>query len=214
MAVSAYVLAAMCGNFSLESYVNPGAWEDGIVCAWDYQYDFDNPNKGGYGLGQWTNVGSPHDRLWNLYQYMTSHNYAMTDGNGQLEFLIYENRWASGNSSMGFSTLTDFLESTSTDINALTADYMHCWEGIYDSSLSARQANALSFYNHFLAHAGDNPSSYSWISGNFSLSFDPEQLNNAMCVYFKMNGYNPGPGPGPGPTPLTTRKMPIWMYIE
>lgn len=212
MAISAYVLAAMCGNFSAESYINPGVWESFIVKTWDYQYDFNNPNQGGYGLGQWTNVGSPHDRLWNLYQYMTANGYSMTDGNGQLNFLIYENRWNSGNSTMGFSSLSDFLGSTSTDINGLTAEFMHCWEINYDSSLVTRQSRARDFFDYFALHSADNPDSYRWLFGNRALDYSTEQMNNAMCVYFKMNGHNPSPGPDPGP--ITRRKgMPIWMYI-
>lgn len=211
MAVSAYVIAAICGNFDAESTINPAIWEDTTPMSWDYEYDDDNPNLGGYGLGQWTNVGSPHDRLWNLYQYVSGQGEDMTDGNAQLDFLIYEGRWNSSASDMGFNSLSEFLASTSTDVRGLAADYMHCWEGIFTSSVYARMDAAEDYLDYIVAHANDDPDDYTWIWRQTNTSRDylemPERYNNTMCVYFKLNGYTPGPGPGPGPGPEPPHPM-------
>ena len=176
---SDYVIAAICGNFYGESNVNPGLWESLIPCAWDFQYDY--TNKGGYGLGQWTNVGTPYGRCWNLHTWVTSNGYADGDGNGQLAFLLHEDYWA--NIWGPYATLTDFLQSSSTDINNLVECYMRNWEGIVDSSLPTRQSYAATFYNYIQAHKADDPALYSWISVNNYLTLSQIE-NNVMCVYF------------------------------
>ena len=214
MAVSLYVVAAICGNFHIESYVNPGVYENGIVVPWDYQYDDDHPNQGGFGLGQWTNVGSHYDRLWNLHQYCLTHMYNENDGNAQCQFIVVENVWNASRSSMGFNSLSEFLASTSTDLNSLTYDWLVCWEGIGTDTLTQRQTWARTFYDYIYAHQNDDRTTYQWISENRSLS-PLEQCMNAMCVFYAMNGYYPpSPGPGPGPTPTQRKKMPLWMMLR
>lgn len=66
---SFYVAAAMCGNFWVESNLNPGIWEGLHASSFDHQYQGDG--IGGYGIGQWTNVGTQYGRCWDLYQYLT-----------------------------------------------------------------------------------------------------------------------------------------------
>lgn len=203
MAVSAYVIAAMCGNFDQESTINPAIFESTTPVAWDYEYSDSNPGVGGYGLGQWTNVGTPYGRLWNLYQYISGAGKSMTDGSAQLDFLIYENTWYSSNGNMGYDTLTDFLESDSTDVRALAAEYMHCWEGIFTDNVYARMDAAENYLDYIVAHYQDDPSDYQWIWRQTNTSDDylsqSERNNNAMCVYFKLNGYVPPSPPGPDP---------------
>lgn len=195
---SDYVIAAICGNFYGESNINPGLWESMIPCAWDFQYDY--TNKGGFGLGQWTNVGTPHGRCWNLHTWVNANGYTDGDGNGQLAFLLHENYWA--NVWGPYATLDDFLQSTSTDIDMLVECYMRNWEGIVDSSLSTRKQKAHDFYNYIQLHKSDNPANYYWISINNYLT-QSQIENNLMCVYFWFI-YNYGGNTG-------IKRLPIWL---
>ena len=195
---SDYVIAAMCGNFYGESNVNPGLWESLIPCAWDFQYDY--TNRGGYGLGQWTNVGTPYGRCWNLHSWVTSNGYQDGDGNGQLAFLLHEAYWAGV--AGPYRTLDEFLQSDSTNIPYLVELYMRNWEGIMDSSLPARQSFAQTAYDYIQAHKTDDPGLYTWISVNNYLT-QSQMLNNVMCVYFWMI-YNYG-----GNT--ARKRIPWWL---
>lgn len=197
MAVSAYVIAAMCGNFMQESNVNPGIWESLVPSEWDHEYEYDA--IGGYGLGQWTNVGTPYGRLWDLHTWVTNNGYADGDGNGQLAYIPVEDVWYSG-SSLGYNTLSDFLASTSTDLYSLTYDWLTCWEGIGTGTLDTRYESAQYFLDYIEAHANDDPNDYSWISANRYLSWN-EMYNNVMCVYFFFNGYVPPTPPTPPDPP-------------
>lgn len=210
--VSAYVIAAMCGCFKRESGVNPGIWESLTPTTWDHEYQYDG--IGGYGLGQWTNVGTSHGRCYNLHEWVTSNGYSDGDGNGQLAFLIHENYWTAANSMMGFASLSDFLASDSTDLDSLTAEFLACWEGVPGNALEERQQAARAFYTYIDSHKTEPSSSWNWTSGNYYLGYlSNEQYSNVMCAYWFLNGYVP-PGPGPGPTPKERKKMPIWMMIR
>lgn len=211
---SPYVIAAMCGNFSGESNVNPGIWESLVPKAWDYQH-VSGVAEGGFGLGQWTNVGTPHGRCWNLHDWVTQNGYADGDGYGQLAFLIHENYWTANLSAdtpaLGYQNLTEFLSSTSTDLYSLTHDWLICWEGIGTSTLSTRYSMAQQFLAYIQAHANDDPSQYTWISGNRYLSLS-EQMNNAMCIYFWFGDLAPFV---PQPDFYTHRKsMPIYFMLR
>lgn len=189
MSVSAYVIAAICGNFAHESNVNPGVWESLIPSTFDHQYEYDG--IGGYGLGQWTNVGTPHGRLWNMYSWVTANGYTPSDGNGQLAFVVHENVWY--NYTVTYNSLYDFLNSTSTDLYQLTYEWFRNWEGINDGSFSSRYSHAQTFLSYINEHANDDPSTYEWISSNEYLSTS-QMCNNAMCVYFYFQGYVPPAG--------------------
>ena len=197
MPVSKYVVAAMCGNFKAESNVNPGIWEQRIPSTWDHEYQYDD--IGGFGLGQWTNVGTQYGRLWDLHTWVTSNGYQDGDGNGQVAYIPVENVWYSG-SSLGYSTLSDFLNSNSTDLYALTYDWLICWEGIGTDSLAERYEAAQYFLDYLNAHENDNPADYVWISTNEYLDWW-EMYNNVMCVYFAFNGYTPPTPPDPPDPP-------------
>lgn len=185
LTISAYVIAAICGCWTRESGVNPAVWESLIPCAWDYEYEYNS--KGGYGLGQWTNVGTSHGRLYNLHDWVTSNGYVDGDGYGQLEYMLVENHWKNYPSPrLGYTSLTQFLESPSNNLNDLVYDFLACWEGVEGDHYAERCGYASDALNHIIAHAGDgNP--YSWIATNNYLS-TAQTLNNVMAVYNYMNG--------------------------
>ena len=174
---SMYVIAAMCGNFWTESTINPGIWESLSAGSWESTLK-------GYGLGQWTNVGTVHGRLYNLHQWTNSKGFASDDGDGQLSYLVYENYWTPHTDYPAFQTLTDFLTSQSTDLATLTHAFNRCWEGIHDSSWDARVTQANTIYTYLQSHATDT---VDWIKGNRYLS-DAEKKNNAVKVYQFFNG--------------------------
>lgn len=147
MAVSDYVVAAICGNWYGESQLNPAIWESLVRRNWDSPFQYINGNgTGGYGLGQWTNWNTNHGRLWKLYQWMTSNGYDMKSGAGQVQYFVTEKNWSANYNTGAFPSLARFLSSNSTDINELTKVFMRNWEGINNSSLSTRQKHAQRFY--------------------------------------------------------------------
>lgn len=175
--ISIYVVAAIVGNWSRESNVNPGIWEGLIV------------GGNGFGLGQWS-----FERRENLFAYLDSHGYSHDDGNGQIMFFYEENDWQSASSSpLHFDTLTDFLTSSSTDIAALTETFMNAWERPGVPALEDRIAFAQKAYTYIGEHSGDT---VEWIKGNRYLS-EAEQLNNAVKCYQQLSlGLNPDGGQG------------------
>ena len=205
-----YVVAAIAGNFAGESNVNPGIWESLQVKTWDYVYDPNNPNQGGYGLGQWTNV-SAGGRLWKLHEWVTANGYADGDGDGQMEYIIHEDYWLNSSSTMGsYTTLTEFLNynATSSDLYMLTHDWLVNWEGIGTGTLNTRYQYAQDFLSHIQQHQNDDPSTYRWISKNEYLS-DADMKNNVMCMYFWLTSGTPIP-----PEPEKKKGMPLWMYLN
>lgn len=203
---SDFVIAAMCGNFNEESWVNPGVWENTTVPP---EPMWEQLNVG-YGLGQWTNTnGDTHGRLYQLHSWMTSNGYNIDDGDGQLDYLVYENYWL--NNEAGYDDLLDYLQSTDTDIPRLVEQFKLNWEGNYNNTLQRRIDAATDFYNAILERKNDDPALYAWISSNDILT-PSEKINNVMCIYFYFKGYNPSP-PTPPTPPLDyiSRKMPIWM---
>ena len=177
-----YVIAAICGNFWRESNVNPGIWENLTVGA------------PGYGLGQWTDVPPNLTRRTQLFNWLTANGYAQDSGQGQLEYLVYEDYWIPNNTygQSAYPTLGDFFASTSTSINDLVYEYMWHWEGINDSQVSIRIQAANDFLTAFLNDTGVRQP---WIAGNRYLSMS-EATSNAMLVmdYF-LGGSPPPPGP-------------------
>lgn len=164
-----YVVAAICGNFTWESTVNPGVWE-GLT-----------PDSPGYGLGQWTdNPSIGLYRRTNLFDYLESHNYSQDSGIGQMKFLIYENSWVpngAGYPSL-YPTLGDFLKSESTDLRELTFEFFHHWEGIDDGTGDSRYLFAQTIYNHISTYKGKrNP----WYKGNFYLN-EEQYLSNCVLI--------------------------------
>lgn len=205
-----YVVAAIAGNFAVESNVNPGIWESLQVKTWDYVYDPNNPNQGGYGLGQWTNV-SAGGRLWKLHEWVTANGYTDGDGDGQMEYIIHEDYWLNSSSTIGsYTTLTEFLNynATSSDLYMLTHDWLVNWEGIGTGTLNTRYQYAQDFLSHIEQHQNDDPSTYHWKSVNEYLS-DADMKNNVMCMYFWLTSGTPIP-----PEPEKKKGMPLWMYLN
>lgn len=200
MSISKYVVAAICGNWWRESGIDPAVWENLTPCAWDFQYDY--TDKGGYGLGQWTNVGSTHGRLWRLYSWCTGNNYAMTDGDGQLEYMLVENHWTNSEQSrLCYTSLAEFLESDSTSIEDLVWDFLANWEGVAGDHFDERVDYAGDVLDYINEHMNDGVN-YTWIFGNRYLT-SAERFNNAMVVF---NYMSKGSFP-------RHKGMPLWMML-
>lgn len=199
--VSMYVCAAIAGNMWQESTLSPGVWENLTPGS-------PTDLLKGYGLGQWTNTGGDtHGRLYKLITWLNENGYAIDDGNGQLQYLIVENVWYT-NAEYPFANLTEFLQSTSTDLEMLTHAYNLCWEGIHDSSWDARVTYAQQCLEYISEHANDS-SINTWYNENTYLTTE-QRLNNAVMLYRYLSA-----GGGGGGTPGTTKKkMPIWMWIK
>lgn len=175
---SDYVIAALLGNFWRESHVNPGCWE--------FPHD---RTRGGYGLAQWTS------HRVQLLEYLPRNGYALTDGYGQLAYLLEEpGDWISVG---GIPTFEAFLHSTSTDIKYLTEQFMRCWERPGVPALEERQAYAREIYNYIQAHKTEAVPD-SWIVSDDLISRE-QSYNNAMMIYWWFHnaaGYAPGGGEG------------------
>lgn len=207
--ISASVIAAICGNFWTESNVNPGVWESLTPVAWDAVW---SDNTGGYGLGQWTNTnGESHGRLYKLHEYLTDNGYADDSMEGQAKYIIEENVWNKSTSyqqTISYNSLTEFLNSTSTDIDELTKAWLYCWEGIANSTLSTRQAQAKIVYNYILAHANDTSITTYYHSNSY---LTQEQILNNCVMFYRIMG---GLGGGGGTIGSAENKMPVWMMIR
>lgn len=198
---SAYVVAAICGNFWQESGINPGIWE-GLQ-----EESFTSLNHG-YGLGQWTNTGGDtHGRLYKMAQWVLDSGYEVYDGDGQANYLIAENYWTPQAEAGQFDTLSDFLTSDSTDLAMLTHAFNIGWEGIHDGTWDARVGYAQRCLS-FIETNYNNPNITQWIYGNTYLS-DSERLNNAVMLYKALTG-----GIAPQPPETKKKKMPLYMYLR
>lgn len=199
---SIYVISAICGNLWQESNINPAVWEGLRVGTW-------TELRHGYGLGQWTNTGGDtHGRLYKLHEWVTTNGYSVDSGEGQIEYIIHENVWYSTAEASQYAGLTEFLNSTSTDLTHLTHAWNIGWEGIHDSSWDLRVQHANTVLNYIRQHAQD-PSITNWITGNRYLS-ENEILNNAVMFYRYVSA-----GGGGGGSPSRRKKgMPIWMMIR
>lgn len=173
------VIAAICGNFWQESTVNPGIWENLTV------------NAPGYGLGQWTDSPGVVSRRTALFNWLSAHGYPQDSGQGQLEFLVYENVWlgnGAGYTSV-YNSLTDFLTTTDQNIQNLTGEFMHQWEGIDDGTLSVRVSFAYDALALFLNDPGTRSP---WVSGNFYNSRQTA-LDNCLNILDFFTGALPQP---------------------
>lgn len=182
---SIYVVSALCGNAWRESTINPGINEVG---------------GGGFGIFQWTG-----GRRESLEQWLSNNGYSITDGNGQLQYLIEENSWQG--SFNGISTLSDFLNSTSTDIPMLTEAFMKCWEIPGVPELDERISRATQCYNYILSNANDT-SINTWYTSNTYLT-EQQSLNNAVMLYRYYSA-----GGGGGGTSYRTRRLPVWFITR
>lgn len=203
MSISVYVISAIAGNFWQESGINPGIWEGLNVVSWTTQMH-------GFGLGQWTNVGTSQGRLYKLHEYLSTHNYSDDSGEGQVKFLIEEDYWTSQAEASSYSSLTDFLNSDSKDLTHLTHAYNIGWEGIHDGTWDDRVTYAKNCFDYIQEHYDDDQIT-EWIAGNRFLSIQ-ERLNNAVMLYRMLSGDLP-PDPDQ-PTGGKKRKMPVYMMLH
>lgn len=199
---SEYVIAAMCGNMWTESHINPAVWESLTVGNWT---DLNH----GYGLGQWTNTGGDtHGRLYKLKEWLDNNNYSVTDGNAQCEYIVAENYWIARSEYPDFTTLSDFLNSDSTNLTDLTHAWNLCWEGIHDASWDTRVTQAQTVLRYISEHGNDKTIT-DWIAVNDYLTQD-QILNNAVMLY----RYFSAGGGGGGTPSLPNTTMPAWMKIK
>lgn len=186
---SVYVVAAMCGNFWKESNINPGIYEGLRVVPLT-----DNSVYGGYGLGQWTNAPQYSTyRRTALVNWLRENGYADDSGPGQLAFLVAENTWYQNGWGARFTSLQDFLASTSTNLQMLTYAYMQGWEGIWNGTQDERVGYAHKCLAYIQAHYNDDPGQ--WITGNRFLG-EADILHNALLVYNYLTDAEP-PDPEP-----------------
>ena len=181
------VIAAICGNAWKESQINPGLEESNGI---------------GYGLFQWS-----FGRRTAFETWMAENGFAFNDPNGQVQYLIYEDFWQP-TSPYPFNTLTEFLQSTSTDIEMLTRAWEDCWEisGDDEQQIQQRIAWANQCYDYISLHAQDS-SIFEWyVSSNYIT--DEQTLNNAVMLYRILSVG------GGGGTLGAEKKMPLWMKIK
>lgn len=179
-----YVVAAICGNFYQESTVNPGIWENLTV------------NAPGYGLGQWTDNPPQVMRRTALFNWLSANGYTQDSGQGQLEFLVYEDLWIpSLIQPSQYNTMTDFFNSTSTDLLALVKEWMFHWEGINDGTETVRYNFAYDLaYNRFPIDDGTrNP----WYSSNSYNTLTEARSNSFLVKDFLMGSPTPPTPPTP-----------------
>lgn len=192
--ISEYVAAAICGNMVQESSINPARWEGNAT-----GHTWTDLNIG-YGLGQWTNTGGDtHGRLYQLHEYLSTNGFSDDDGDGQVSYIPVEDVWYR-DSTYPFNNLTEFLNSTSTDVIMLTHAWNKCWEGIHDASWDTRVAYAAECLEYIRAHGTE---SKTWIKGNRALTKN-EWLNNSILVFQSLGGTIVGSKKG----------MPVYMMCR
>ena len=203
--ISIFVIAAIAGNWCAESNINPGRWEGGVVAG------FESLNHG-YGLGQWTNTGGDtHGRLYQMHVWLQNNGYSDDSGEGQCQYFLYENVWRQTVTIGGttytspYATLSDYLHSTSTDLETLVREFTLHWEGIYGDQ-TARYNYAQQIFTYLQEH-GNDTSITSWVSGNRYLTWS-EIYNNAVMLFRFL-----GSGGGGGGTSVKS-KMPLWMMCR
>lgn len=220
-----FVVAAMAGNFWVESGINPGIYEGLRVVPLT-----DNSVYGGYGIGQWTNAPRLGvTRRTELIEWLRANGYDDDSADGQLNFLIYENTWYRNGYGARFNSLSDFFASSSNELEILTYAWMQGWEGIWNGTQNERVQHAYQCLEYIQSHTthvwiegekiaqtfddyGDE-----WFTGNRYLSVN-ERLHNALMLYNWMTDSEPQPPdpipPDPPEPGKRTSKMPIWMYVR
>ena len=190
-----YLISAICGNFWQESTINPGIWENLTVGA------------PGYGLGQWTD-NYETTRRTALFNWLDANGYDRDSGEGQLQFLIYENVWNKygGGVESDFNTLEQFLNSGSTNIDYLTLEFMHHWEGIEDGTGQTRIQFAYEVYDYLI---NDDGVRFPWYSSN-SYNETYKALDNSLLIMDFFLEESPTP-PTP-PEPPTDEEIFIILF--
>lgn len=195
-----YVIAAICGNFWQESWVNPGVWENLTV------------GDPGYGLGQWTD-NAQVSRRTALFNYLDANGYERDSGYGQLKFFIDENVWnvlGADGSTSAYLNLTAFLNSLSNNLRDLVNEFMYHWEGINNGSNIQRYDAAVRYLNLF---ENDDGNRVPWHRSNSALSVSESGDNALHIMDFFLGGSPPDPPTPPTPIPPHRRRkgLPPWL---
>ena len=214
---SIYAVAAMCGCMWRESSLNPNIWESGIPATWGtiHYYNAQGDGVGGYGLGQWTNTREQYGIAWRLrdfHDWCVANNLDITDGYTQLQYILYEDVWFN-TSHVGSNAqnLTEFLETTSTDLDGLVVDFLANWEGVPGDALAERQQHArdvLAYLREEIPHYDPDTDVILWQGDSDWIIPVADTLHNTLCYYFYFNGYDPGPAP------MKRKGMPLWMMLR
>lgn len=144
---SIHAVSAVAGNFSRESNLNPGIWQN-----------LDEGNtSGGLGLGQWT----PATKLIN---WASGAGLEWKNGNNQCRFLDENaDQWhTSGRPGPVTGTPIiswDEFKKSNLDVNTLTQYFYVWWEdpSYSDDTLPNRQTDAAHFYELLSGEPGPGP---------------------------------------------------------
>ena len=184
---SIYVVSALAGNAWRESHINPTLSQIG---------------GSAFGLFQWD--GS---RKTALLKWLSDNGYDATSPNGQMQYLVVEDDWIG--TFDGISSLTEFLNSSSTDIESLTEAFCTCWERPGVPALEERIEFAYKAFSYIQSHANDT-SIVTWETEPMYYLSEEQALHNAVLMY---RFYSAGGGGGGTPS-KRKKKMPIWMWIK
>lgn len=184
---SVYVVSALAGNTWRESHINPTLSQLG---------------GGAFGLFQWDG-----GRKTALLNWLSDNGYADTNPNGQMQYLVVEDDWVG--TFDGISSLTEFLTSSSTDVESLTEAFCTCWERPGVPALEERIDFAYKALSYIQLHANDT-SITTWETAPMYYLSEEQALRNAVLMY---RYYSAGGGGGGTPS-IRKKKMPIWMWIK
>lgn len=184
---SIFVVSALAGNAWRESHINPALSQIG---------------GGAFGLFQWDG-----DRKTALLNWLNDNGYADTSPNGQMQYLVVENDWIG--TFDGISSLTEFLTSSSTDVESLTEAFCTCWERPGVPAIEERIEFAYKALSYIKLHANDT-SIVTWESEPMYYLTEEQALHNSVLMY---RFYSAGGGGGGTPS-KRKKKMPIWMWIK
>ncbi len=190
-----YVICALAGNMWRESHINPGQGEAG---------------GSGYGLFQWTGT-----RKTNLFTWLSNNNKTRYDGFAQLDYLVYENDWIQKYGE--YATLSEFLNSASTDIEYLTECFARCWERPGVLALKERVEFANKAY-YYIKNNGSYSTEFIYKATNkiSEMLTQTQALQNAALTFHYFNGTIPVDPVDPSPTdpddPVTELPR-MWVYL-
>ena len=184
---SIFVVSDLAGNAWRKSHINPTLSQIG---------------GGAFGLFQWDG-----GRKTSLLNWLSDNGYDDTSPNGQMQYLVVEDDWIG--TFDGISSLTEFLTSSSTDIESLTEAFCTCWERPGIPALEERIEFAYKALSYIQLHANDT-SIVTWETEPMYYLSEKQALHNAVLMY---RFYSAGGGGGGTPTERK-KKMPIWMWIK
>lgn len=153
-------IAAMLGNFDIESKINPksaeGEFGNSIAASWDidewlaksgpeiYGGRYPNILKRGLGLGQWTDTADGSTRHTMLREYAKSKGKKWYDMELQLEFMT------NGDTSTSIHILEAVLNKKLGDtVSELTVAFLTKWEGNPGDKVQERIQSAQNWFQYF-----------------------------------------------------------------